>query len=257
METDPHRWIAVLRNSQHRLASIVRPLSPEQLRGPSYHDWTIAQVLGHLGSQAELFGGWLTAAVDRTDPPGRESMQPVWDAWNARTPEQQAADSTTYNERLVQRFERLTDDQLARMHLNLFGMELDAADLARLRLAEHSVHTWDVAVALDPTALVASDAVALLIDTLDFLANRVGKPQDKTFRLSVHPSAPERHLSLRVGDTVELTEWTEGPVDDELWIPAEAFLRLIYGRLDPDHTPPVELTGGLTLDDLRRIFPGV
>jgi len=257
METDPHRWIAVLRNSQDRLASIVRPLSPEQLRDPSYHDWTITQVLGHLGSQAELFEGWLTAAVDRTDPPGRESVQPVWDAWNARTPEQQAADSITSNERLVQRFERLTDDQLARMHLNLFGMEVDAVGLVRLRLAEHSVHTWDVAVALDPTALVASDAVALLIDTLGFLANRVGKPQDKTFRLSVHTSAPERHLSLRVGDTVELTEWTEGPADGELRIPAEAFLRLIYGRLDRDHAPPVELTGGLTLDDLRRIFPGV
>ncbi len=257
METDPRRWIAALRHSHDRLTSLVQPLTPKQLRGPSYHDWTIAQVLGHLGSQAELFMGWLTAALEGTEPPGRESMQPVWDAWNARSPAEQAADSITYNERLVQRFERLTDDQLARMHLNLFGMELDAVGLSRIRLAEHAVHTWDVAVALDPTARVAPDAVALLIDTLGFIANRVGKPQGKEFRLHVRTSGPERDFSLRVGDEVELTEWEDDAADGELWIPAESFLRLIYGRLDPDHTPDVDMTGPVSLDDLRHIFPGV
>jgi hypothetical protein len=40
-----------------------------------------------------------------------------------------------------------------------------------------------------------------------------------------------------------------------LVLPAEAFARLIYGRLDPEHTPPV--TGDIdTVDDLRRAFPG-
>src|SRR5579872_2217553 len=92
-EVDPHRWIAALRHSQDRLASLVRPLTPEQLRAPSYHDWTIAQVLGHMGSQAEIFEGWLTAAVERTEPPGNETMQPIWDAWDGRSPDEQAADS--------------------------------------------------------------------------------------------------------------------------------------------------------------------
>ena len=40
--------------------------------------------------------------------------------------------------------------------------------------------------------------------------------------------------------------------------PAEAFLRLVYGRLDPDHTPAVDLDAAdVTLDELRRTFPGV
>jgi hypothetical protein len=39
-------------------------------------------------------------------------------------------------------------------------------------------------------------------------------------------------------------------------LPAEAFVRLVYGRLDPDHTPPVE-TGGDELDALRKVFPGL
>jgi hypothetical protein len=65
METDPHRWIAALRRSQDRLASLVQPLTPEQLRVPSYHDWTIAKVLGRLGSQTENYIGWLTVIFRR------------------------------------------------------------------------------------------------------------------------------------------------------------------------------------------------
>jgi hypothetical protein len=38
-------------------------------------------------------------------------------------------------------------------------------------------------------------------------------------------------------------------------LPAEAFLRLVYGRLDPDHTPPVD-TQDVELGTLRSIFPG-
>jgi len=258
LEIDPHRWIAALRDSQDRLASMVRSLTPGQLRSQSYDtEWSIAQVLSHLGSQAELFMGWLTAAVERAEPPGRESMQPVWDAWNGRNPEEQATDSLEYNERLVQRFEALTDDELAGMHLSLFGMELDAAGLARLRLAEHALHTWDIDVALDPAARVAPDSVALLIDALDFIAKRAGKPQGKTFRLHVRTSEPERDLLLHIADEVSIAEWDGGAADGKLRIPSEAFLRLAYGRLDPDHAPAVDITARkVTLDDLRRIFPG-
>ena len=42
----------------------------------------------------------------------------------------------------------------------------------------------------------------------------------------------------------------------ELRLPAEALIRLVYGRLDPAHTPPVE-TRGVDLDELRPIFPGL
>jgi MDMPI C-terminal domain len=39
-------------------------------------------------------------------------------------------------------------------------------------------------------------------------------------------------------------------------MPAEALLRLAYGRLDPEHTP-AEVSGDPdVLDKLRKIFPG-
>ena len=44
----------------------------------------------------------------------------------------------------------------------------------------------------------------------------------------------------------------DGSVD----LPAEAFLRLVYGRLDPDHTPAVAESGTRGLADLRAVFPG-
>ena len=46
------------------------------------------------------------------------------------------------------------------------------------------------------------------------------------------------------------------PVDaPDLVLPSEALVRLVYGRLDPDHTPPVR--GPADLDVLRRAFPGI
>jgi len=257
METDPRPWIAALRHSQDHLASLVQPLTSQQLSGPSYHTWSIADVLGHLGSQAEIFMGWVTNAMEGTEPVGREAMQSVWDAWDARTPDRKAADSLHANERLVQQFEGLSDLELARMHLNLFGMELDPAGLPRLRLAEHALHTWDIAVALDPTAQLAPDAAALLIDTLGPLAARAGKSQGARLRVHVHTTDPERELLLEAEDAVELRAWVDGGAYGELTIPAEAFVRLVYGRLDPAHTPMVDLTAPIALDDLRHIFPGV
>ena len=38
-------------------------------------------------------------------------------------------------------------------------------------------------------------------------------------------------------------------------LPAEAFIRLLYGRMDEAHTPPAE-SAGVELDELRPLFPG-
>lgn len=47
---------------------------------------------------------------------------------------------------------------------------------------------------------------------------------------------------------------TTATASADLRLPAEAFARLVYGRLDPDHTPPGD--HGSALDTLRRVFPG-
>jgi uncharacterized protein (TIGR03083 family) len=260
MESSPGPWISALRHSHDRLRVSVEPLGLDQLNQRSYPtEWSIAQVLSHLGSQAEIFGMFLEAGLTGQEPPGREEFPPIWDRWNAKEPQAQASDALRADQATLERFESMDEDQRARLHLKIFGMEVDAAGLARMRVSEHAVHTWDVLVALDPSATLAPDAVALLIDTVDQVAARSGEPNGQQRKVRVSTTDPERRFILETGKAVTLT-----PSDDkdppepglsELGLPAEAFIRLIYGRMDKAHTPPAE-TAGIELDELRHIFRG-
>ena len=206
MEPSPAPWISALRHSHDRLRASVEPLGLAQLEQRSYaSEWSIAQVLSHLGSQAEIFGLFLDAGLTGQEPPGREEFMPIWDSWNAKDPQAQASDALRADQATLERFESLDADEQARLHLKMFGMELGAAGLARMRVSEHAVHTWDVVVALDPAATVAPDAVALLVDTLDQLAARSGKPDGKQRKVRVSTTDPERQFILETGEAVTLT----------------------------------------------------
>src|SRR5580693_4509147 len=179
METSPEPWIGALRQSHDRLQALVEPLGQDQLEQRSYaSEWSIAQVLSHLGSGAEIFGLFLAAGLTGQDPPGRETFGPIWNTWNAKDAQAQAADGLRADEATVERFESIDPDQKARLRLQMFGMDIDTTGLARMRVSEHAIHTWDVAVTLDPSATVAPDAVGLLIDTVGQLAARSAEPDD-------------------------------------------------------------------------------
>ena len=159
MEPSPGPWISALRHSHDRLRASVEPLGLTELERRSYaSEWSIAQVLSHLGSQAEIFGLFLDAGLAGQEPPGREEFMPIWDSWNGKDPRAQASDALRADQATLERFESLDADEQARLHLKMFGMELGAAGLARMRVSEHAIHTWDVVVALDPAATVAPDA---------------------------------------------------------------------------------------------------
>jgi uncharacterized protein (TIGR03083 family) len=260
MEQDPHVWITTLRNSHERLASVVKPLSPEQLRGPSYcTDWSVAQVLSHLGSGAEISLMGLPSALGQAEPVDRAAFQPVWDTWNAKSPDDQAADALVADEQQVSALEQLSDDDLARISVQFFGMNLDSVGIVGLRLGEHAIHTWDVAVSGDPAATVSPDAVSLLVDNVpQFLAPRLGRAPDVPFRIRIRTTRPDRDYLLVASDPVSMTDWPGdgGGADSEVSMPSEALLRLAYGRLDPAHTPGEVVADPAGLDRLRRMFPG-
>ena len=257
MATDPRALTGILRDSHERLAGLVRPLTPEQLRAQSYdQDWTVAQVLSHLGSGAEIGLLTLDAALAEGGQLDRDAFPPIWDAWNGKSPDDQAADALAWDERQVSRLEQFTDEELAALRLEFFGRQLDAAGLVRMRLGEHAVHTWDVAVTFDPAAVVAPDAVPELFGHIGPLLGFVAKPAGDQFRVRVRTTDPELDYLLTVADPVTLSDWVPGTtVDGEVRLPAEAFLRLLYGRLDPGHTP-AHAAEGIDLDRLRAVFPG-
>jgi uncharacterized protein (TIGR03083 family) len=250
-------WLAAARSSHDRLKALVADLAPDEVTARSYaKEWTLAQVLSHLGSQAELFCLLLDAGLTGGSAPGQATMLPIWQRWDALPPEAQVTTSVDANERLVRRLEMLDATLASAFRVSAFGRELDFVGLLRARLSEHAVHTWDVAVALDPTAVLAADAAALLVDYLPEMAARVGKPAAQPATLSVSTTDPKRHFTLSTGG-VGLEARTDPAWGGSLRLPAEALLRLVYGRLDPAHTPALQLSSPtVTLDDLRSVFPG-
>jgi len=263
VSSDPRTWIATLRESHERLAGVAQPMTPAQVRGQSYcRDWTNAQVLSHLGSGAEIALLMLPGALGESEPVGREAFGPVWDRWNAKSPDEQAADALASDERHIETLEALTDEQLAAIDMDFFGMmRLDAAGMVRMRLGEHVMHTWDVAVIQDPAATVQADAVGMLIDNVpQFLAPRLGKPLPEPFSVRITTTDPARDYLLTSGESVTVANWpgdSAGGADvPHVTMPAEALLRLAYGRLDAAHTPSSVSGDADTLDKLRATFPG-
>ncbi|MEN3360318.1 MAG: hypothetical protein V7637_4300 [Mycobacteriales bacterium] len=251
--------LAALRNSHDRLVANVTPLTDDQLAGRSYaSEWTIAQVASHLGSGAEIFTMVLDAGRRGEPAPGIERMRPIWAVWNEKSAQRQAADAVASDARFLAEVDTVTPDERASWRIDLFGGTQTLTSLLRMRLSEHAVHTWDIAVALDPTAAVAADAVDLIVDNLPALVARTGKGTPDPIAIHVATTAPGRDFLLDLTpDGAVLTPVATAPdAPAGLHLSAEAFTRLVYGRLDADHTPPAVTATNIDIADLRGTFPG-
>jgi uncharacterized protein (TIGR03083 family) len=261
MNTDPHSWIQALRTSHDALVGTVLGLTPGQLEQGSYcTDWNVAQVLSHIGSGAEIGLLGLERTLVGGPPLDRESFPVIWDRWNNLGPGDKASEMVVWDRRYVSVLQALDDKTLKSLHMTFFGMDLDAVGIVGIRLGEHAVHSWDVAVTFDPRAEVLPSSVELLVDRVPFIAGRVAKPDraSRKAQVKIRTSHPDRHFLLSIGESVALTEDVEGPIDGTLELTSAALLRLVYGRLDADHTPPgTSATGSTDLDELRRIFAGI
>ncbi|MEP7333230.1 MAG: maleylpyruvate isomerase N-terminal domain-containing protein [Terracoccus sp.] len=80
-------------SAEHKiLAATVRDLTDDQLTlSSAAAEWTVAQVLSHLGSGAEITTAGLQAALGRRTAPDENFNPSVWDRWNAMSPVQQRA----------------------------------------------------------------------------------------------------------------------------------------------------------------------
>jgi uncharacterized protein (TIGR03083 family) len=252
--TDPTPWVSAVRASHDRLSAIVAGLDADGLRKRSYaKNWAIADVLSHLGSGAEIFSLVIEAGVSGDEPPTVAAFQPIWDTWNARTPEEQAAECTAANEALVSRIESLTEAERDAFTVVMFGrMTMDLAGVLGMRLSEHAVHTWDIAVAVDPATPIAPDAVGLLAVRLPMMIGFMGKKQETPTVIEVTTTDPAMTFTLDTGG-VALTPGSTGATAS-LALPAESFVRLVYGRLDD--AADITSADGITVPELQAIFPG-
>ena len=247
--------VAALHASVDHLAKMVDGLGPDRIRQPAYpSDWTVADTLSHLGSGAVIMRRGFEDGVAGRDADG-DFNQSVWDEWNAKSPEDQAADALDADAALMAALDSATDGQLEALRFAMGPMTLDFPTFAGLRLNEHVLHTWDVDVVDDPGAPLLADAVPVVIERLGLIVGWAGRTPGSDATVSVRTTDPGHELTVvMTPDSVALTPSGPGSEAD-LTIPAEAFIRLVYGRLDPDHTPAG--VRGSAVEQLRQVFPGL
>jgi uncharacterized protein (TIGR03083 family) len=249
--------IAALRSGHDDLSAYAEELQEQDLRGPSgASEWPVSQVLSHLGSGAEIGLATLERALSGGGRAPEGFNQSVWDRWNAMAPLEHRDGFVEANRRLVERYESLdapTREGL-RIDLGWLPAPVSVADAGRARLMEFTLHTWDAKIGAHPGTTLAPQAVPLLLDTAAGMLGWIAKPTGVRADLAV--DLDDRSLGLSLGDTVSLGARPSAP-DGVVRLPNEAWLRLLAGRLAPERTPDgVSLSGPVSLDELRRIFPG-
>ena len=248
--------LGALRNSVDRLRELVRPLTDDALIEHAYPSaWSIADVLSHIGSSAVIFERRLDDSLaGRETPP--EFAEGVWAEWDHKSPRAKADDGVAADGAFMARLEALGGDDRERVSIAFGPVTFGWDELVRARLNEHLLHEWDVAVALEPTATPAPEGVALVIDNLDLIGRYTAQPVAPERTITIATSEPDRAFSVTVETKTVDFSTLDSLSDPTLTMPAEAFIRLVYGRLDPEHTPPSVAGDQLALDQLREVFPG-
>jgi uncharacterized protein (TIGR03083 family) len=261
--TNADAVIAAYRSGFDDLAGLVARLSDDDLARTSAADrWTIAQVLSHLGSGAEISQAVMRAALAGEPHPGQEFTKSVWARWDAMPAREQADTFVTANKALAELYESLDSGarENLRVDVGFMPAPVDVATTVQLRLSELTLHSWDVRVTFDPGATLPADATALLLQgTLPL--SWIGKADalgGRTAVVAVTTTEPSSAFALRLEDPVSVGALPDdADADGTLALPAEAWVRLVAGRLGAGRTTEgVRVTGAADLDLLRRVFPG-
>ena len=245
--------LEALRASSVHLHEVVAGLSSDDATRSAYPEkWTIADTMSHLGSGAVITHRRLVDALAGTTTP--DDFNPsVWDEWNAKSPTDQIADALVADAALLDALEATSDHEREDFAVAFGPFNLDFDGFLRLRLGEHVLHTWDVDVSLDPSATLAVPAAGLLLDQIPFVAARSGKPTGEVRTIRVRTTDPSRDIAVELGtESVSLSDATHDHVD--LVLPAEALVRLVYGRLDT--LAGLDDGSEVHLEHLRKVFPG-
>ncbi|MFF7215111.1 maleylpyruvate isomerase N-terminal domain-containing protein [Streptomyces sp. NPDC008238] len=259
MDTSDLR-LAAMHTVSRRLGDTVGSLTGDELLHPSFADgWSLAQVLVHLGTGAELCAAavrrGLTGDLTR---PSRDEIADVSEQWIPLRPAAQRDAWQEAEAGLLGLLDSLDAGVRASLTVPYFTGPVGFTDFTGYWLSEQSVHTWDVAVGLDGTATIPAPEVALLWDRIDMVAS-MSRDGDTLTRLgprqiAVELTDPERLLCLALGSEVHILPCEGAEPAGTVSGPAEAVLRLVYGRNRPEDG--VTARDGVTLDDLRALFPG-
>ena len=118
----------------------------------------------------------------------------------------------------------------------------------------------DVRAGFDADATLAPAATDPLLQASPDLIGWISKPENLNGQhtvIQVTTSRPESLFTLHLDAQINMDFNAPDKPDGTLTMPAEAWLRLVAGRLSPEHTPSdVVTTGTADLNVLRQVFPG-
>ncbi len=248
--------LGALRSSVDRLSDLVAGLDDDGVAQQAYPTaWSVADVLSHLGSGAEIWARRIDDALAGGSTP-EDFPSKVWSRWDAKSARAKADDGVAAGRAFLDRLLTMPEEERKAFRLDLGPLDLDWDAFLSLRLNEQVLHEWDVAVAVDPTATLGGDGVEHVVDNLALVAGWTARATGTPRVVTVETTDPDRAFTIDIGP--EAVTFTAGatPAVTTLTMPAESFVRLVYGRLDAEHTP-ASVAGDLEeLDQLRAVFPG-
>ena len=236
------RTITALRSTHDDLAALVRPSRTSNCparRGRRTGRWRRCSRTPAAGGDRPRR---LPRRPGRHPAPEQEFNQGVWDRWNARSPQDQAAQFLEHDAALLGTLEALTPEQRENLEIKLGFLPepLPLTSVVGMRLNEAAQHAWDVRVALDPAAIVDPTSAEVLLEHftggLGFLLGFIGKAE--------HLSEPTRvriqdtDVVIAIDEQVSLATPATGATATFTGAP-EAAIRLIGGRLTAPYTPRV------------------
>ncbi len=244
MSTTEERLLALHASVDH-LRSLVAGLGDGDLERSAYpSEWTVADVLSHLGSGAVIFRRRIEDGLAGRSVPD-DFAPSVWDEWNAKPPRAKADDALAADRGVLDRLDAVGEAERASFATQFGPMTVDFEMLVGFRLNEHVVHTWDVEVAGDPAARLQPGALEPVLDNLELIARFTARPTGATARHVVRTADPQRLFAIELSpEGVAFGPSADQDAVPDLELPAEAFVRLVYGRLDDAPA------------DLRSAFPG-
>jgi uncharacterized protein (TIGR03083 family) len=243
--------IDALRSSVERLQRLAAPLSGPRLDARAYPtDWTVAQVLSHLGSGAVILQRRLEDALAGKQTP--EDFAPgVWETWNSKAPAAQRDEALAADAALLARLDAVPVEQREHVTFAMGPMSVGFGQFVGLRLNEHAFHTWDIEVVSDAAATIPAHVAELVVDNLALVARFTARPTGGTATVTVATTEPGRGFAVVFTTDDVALEDTPIPSSPDLVLAAEAFARLVYGRLDTARGDD-----GPALATLRSAFPG-
>ncbi|MBA2952635.1 maleylpyruvate isomerase family mycothiol-dependent enzyme [Nocardioides sp. MAH-18] len=250
------RTIAALRHEHDVLVALLPNLPDEALDAPSgASEWTVAQALSHLGSGAEITRKPIARAAGESVD--EEDDQSVWARWDSSSPVDQAAGFVRHDTAYLETVEALSPEQRQSLTVDLgFLPEPAPLEVALgMRLNEVANHAWDVRAGLDPAAEVTEQSAEVLAELfrgpLAFLLGFSAKPGEvsEPVRLAVPGGG------VVIDDGVAVVDEAADPTATLEGAPG-ATVRLLTGRLRAPYDAAVSVSGNVSLDDLRRVFPG-